>query len=92
MTDSSPSIPSQLEFFDVPSPCIGVCESGRRGYCKGCFRSRDERRFWYQADTATRRQIVAACYKRKQAAQRRARQHDKPSSAGPTQFELFDNT
>jgi predicted Fe-S protein YdhL (DUF1289 family) len=47
----------QLEFFAIPSPCIGVCESGPRGYCKGCFRSREERLHW----------LKIACNRRKQA-------------------------
>ncbi len=33
----------QLEFFPVPSPCRGICQSDERGYCRGCMRSRDER-------------------------------------------------
>ena len=33
----------QLEFFSIPSPCIGVCQANSKGYCKGCLRSREER-------------------------------------------------
>lgn len=58
---STESPVKQLEFFEIPSPCIGVCESGPRGYCKGCYRSREERQFWFQIDDATRRQILDAC-------------------------------
>ena len=36
----------QLELFDLPNPCIGVCTSNNRGYCVGCLRSRDERFDW----------------------------------------------
>ncbi|EIH5998274.1 DUF1289 domain-containing protein, partial [Escherichia coli] len=32
----------QLEFFPVQSPCRGICQSDERGFCRGCFRSRDE--------------------------------------------------
>lgn len=55
----------QLEFFDIPSPCIDVCESGPRGYCKGCYRSREERQHWHQLDNATKRQIIDACAMRR---------------------------
>ncbi|WP_051207949.1 DUF1289 domain-containing protein [Saccharospirillum impatiens] len=55
----------QLEFFDIPSPCIGVCESGARGYCRGCFRSRAERQYWFQADDEAKRLIIRACQVRK---------------------------
>ncbi len=36
----------QLEFFPVQSPCRGICQSDERGFCRGCFRSRDERFNW----------------------------------------------
>ena len=45
----------QLEFFEIPSPCVGVCESGPRGFSKGCYRSRDERLYWLKVDDATKR-------------------------------------
>nr|WP_297348107.1 DUF1289 domain-containing protein [uncultured Glaciecola sp.] len=57
----------QLEFFAIPSPCIGVCQSGPRGYCKGCFRSREERLHWLTIDDQTKRIVVKACNRRKQA-------------------------
>jgi predicted Fe-S protein YdhL (DUF1289 family) len=61
-------LPSQIEMFDVPSPCIEVCQSGKRGYCLGCYRSREERLYWNQVDDATKRHIIKACYRRKRAA------------------------
>lgn len=57
----------QMEFFKIPSPCIGVCESGVRGYCNGCFRSREERQHWHDIDDQTKRIIVTACNRRKKA-------------------------
>jgi hypothetical protein len=56
----------QLEFFAIPSPCIGICQSGPRGYCKGCFRSREERLHWLKIDDQTKRIVVKACNRRKQ--------------------------
>lgn len=56
-----------MEFFIIPSPCIGVCESGPRGYCIGCFRSREERTHWLAVDDHTKRVIVSACNRRKKA-------------------------
>jgi hypothetical protein len=55
----------QLEFFDVPSPCIGVCQVNNRGYCKGCFRSRDERFNWLKFTPAQRRDVIRLCQDRK---------------------------
>ncbi|MDX1541178.1 MAG: DUF1289 domain-containing protein [Geminicoccaceae bacterium] len=37
-------------------PCIGVCKFGKKsGLCKGCLRTRDEKRDWKRMDSATRR-------------------------------------
>lgn len=77
----------QLEFFDIPSPCIGVCESGARGYCRGCFRSRTERQYWFQADDEAKRLIIRACQVRKR---RFERARTSPSSdPSPPQELLF---
>jgi predicted Fe-S protein YdhL (DUF1289 family) len=57
----------QLELFDLPNPCIGVCQSNSRGYCMGCLRSRDERFNWHQKPVEERARIL------KLLAQRRAR-------------------
>lgn len=59
----------QLEFFDIPSPCIGVCQSGPTGYCLGCYRSRDERLYWIKVDAKVKRQIIKACQRRKKRAE-----------------------
>ncbi len=55
----------QLEFFEIPSPCIGVCQANNKGYCKGCFRSRDERLYWLKLTAADKRQVVSLCQQRK---------------------------
>ncbi|BFT29494.1 DUF1289 domain-containing protein [Alteromonas sp. D210916BOD_24] len=89
MTDATPQS-KQLEFFDIPSPCIGVCESGPKGFCKGCFRSRDERLYWLKVDDATKRQIISACVRRKRAYLARTRKLDQSDSEELTeQINLF---
>ncbi|MEW5682541.1 MAG: DUF1289 domain-containing protein [Pseudomonadota bacterium] len=57
----------QLELFDLPNPCVGVCQSNSRGYCMGCLRSREERFNWHQKPVEERAHIL------KLLAQRRAR-------------------
>ncbi|MDO6568639.1 DUF1289 domain-containing protein [Alteromonas sp. 1_MG-2023] len=91
MTDQTPPA-QQLEFFEIPSPCIGVCEAGPRGYCKGCYRSREERLYWLKIDDATRRKVIGACQRRKQAALNRARrQNETPIEVRePDQISMFD--
>lgn len=51
----------QLEFFPLQSPCIGVCEVNNKGYCKGCFRSRDERFNWQRMSEAEQREVLRLC-------------------------------
>ncbi|MDO6695006.1 DUF1289 domain-containing protein [Aliiglaciecola sp. 3_MG-2023] len=78
----------QLEFFDIPSPCIGVCQSGKSGYCSGCFRSRDERLYWNQATPYAKRVIVKACQRRKAIAKRKKQAN--LNTTTPQQGDLFD--
>jgi predicted Fe-S protein YdhL (DUF1289 family) len=59
------TVMEQLEFFDIPSPCVGVCIANNRGYCKGCFRSRDERLYWLKLSDAQKREVVRLCAQRK---------------------------
>ncbi|QJR79997.1 DUF1289 domain-containing protein [Alteromonas pelagimontana] len=89
MASNSDPAARQLEFFAVPSPCIGVCQSGGRGYCIGCYRSRDERLYWLQVDDATRRKIIAACQRRKQQALRRKTSVKSSDAPVPQQQDLF---
>lgn len=62
----------QLDFFDVPSPCIGVCQSDNRGYCLGCQRSRDERLNWNEYDNEQKQKVIKLCRRRQQRKQTKA--------------------
>lgn len=55
----------QLAFFDIPSPCIGVCQTDARGYCKGCLRNRDERFNWQYFTDAQKHDVIRLCHQRK---------------------------
>jgi predicted Fe-S protein YdhL (DUF1289 family) len=91
LTDQKPQ-EQQLEFFEIPSPCIGVCESGPRGYCKGCYRSREERLYWLKIDDGTRRKVIVACQRRKKAALSRDRRQNEAIQEvrEPSQISMFD--
>lgn len=54
----------QLEFFDIPSPCIGRCEMNAQGYCMGCYRSRQERFNWSIMNQQDKRNILRLCQQR----------------------------
>ncbi|MGR4988371.1 DUF1289 domain-containing protein [Vibrio rotiferianus] len=54
----------QLEFFTVPSPCVGVCTSDEKGYCKGCMRKREERFNWLSFTPAQQLHVIKLCRQR----------------------------
>lgn len=54
----------QCEGMDIPNPCIGVCEMDRRGYCRGCLRSREERYRWLSYSVAEKQQVMQRCHQR----------------------------
>lgn len=55
----------QLEFFIVPSPCVGWCQLNQKGYCVGCYRSRQERFEWNQLNDTQKKDIIRLCRHRK---------------------------
>jgi predicted Fe-S protein YdhL (DUF1289 family) len=59
----------QLEFFDVPSPCMGICQSNVKGYCLGCMRTRDERQNWIDFDNDNKKKVIKRCLQRKKRQQ-----------------------
>jgi predicted Fe-S protein YdhL (DUF1289 family) len=54
----------QLEFFDVPSPCIGLCQSDDKGQCIGCFRTRTERQTWINLNSDDKQKVIKRCKQR----------------------------
>ncbi|PHM72469.1 DUF1289 domain-containing protein [Xenorhabdus kozodoii] len=54
----------QLEFFAIPNPCRGICESDPRGFCRGCYRSREERFTWMKLSDSEKRKILRLCHQR----------------------------
>lgn len=61
LADKPPKPSEQLEFFEIPSPCINVCEANDKGYCKGCYRNRDERFYWQKLTNGQKRDVLRAC-------------------------------
>ena len=55
----------QLELFDIPNPCINICETNTSGYCKGCFRNRIERLNWNNLNNIQKSKILKKCRFRK---------------------------
>lgn len=42
----------------ILSPCIGICELDREGYCKGCLRTGDEIARWISMNDAERQHLI----------------------------------
>ena len=89
MSRGQPSRSSeQLELFELASPCIGVCQSDERGYCLGCYRSRQERFDWLQMTNTQQQEVMRLCRGRKarvEAARRKAQeaeQANQPAQSG----------
>ena len=55
----------QLEFFEIPSPCRGICEVNHRGLCRGCLRSREERFHWQAFTDSQKREVLRLCTQRR---------------------------
>lgn len=83
----------QIEIFEITSPCIGVCQSGPKGFCVGCFRSRDERVHWVKLEQDVQSKIIKACAARKKRAKaalnKKSTQSDKSQQLGFID-DLFD--
>ena len=54
----------QLEFFEISSPCRGLCQSNENGYCLGCYRSRDERFNWLNYSNSQKKDVLRLCLQR----------------------------
>ncbi len=54
----------QLELLSIENPCINVCQSDKRGYCLGCFRSWDERFNWAKFTPQEKRKVLELCKNR----------------------------
>jgi len=48
----------QFELFEIANPCIGLCQSNKKGYCFGCLRSRTERQLWHEMTTEQQREVL----------------------------------
>ncbi|WP_072033834.1 DUF1289 domain-containing protein [Dickeya chrysanthemi] len=76
----------QLELFPVPNLCRGICQADDRGFCRGCFRSRNERFNWGKMSDAQKQDVLRLCRQRMKRSQR-SEKNSAPSE--PEQPALF---
>jgi len=55
----------QIELFTIESPCRGVCENSKKGFCKGCLSSRDERVHGFSLSNEARHHVLDLCKQRR---------------------------
>jgi predicted Fe-S protein YdhL (DUF1289 family) len=79
-------VAQQLEFFDIPSPCRGICQADDRGFCRGCMRSREERFNWMKFDDAQKRDVLRLCRQRFLRLQRANKQAEELPPEQPSLF------
>ena len=66
---------NQIELFEIDNPCVGVCQSNKKGYCFGCLRSRQERQLWLRMTNEEKREVLRLIVgRRKRIEQMRSRQ------------------
>ncbi|HAS61200.1 MAG TPA: DUF1289 domain-containing protein [Vibrio sp.] len=83
----------QLEFFTVPSPCVGVCNADEKGYCIGCMRKREERFNWLSMTPTQQLHVIKLCrqrYRRKMLANSAVESTNQLEVNNPQQ-NLFDD-
>ncbi|WP_163937882.1 DUF1289 domain-containing protein [Paraferrimonas sp. SM1919] len=76
----------QIEIFEIPSPCVGVCQNNNKGYCRGCARSRQERFEWQTYSDAQKKEVIRLCNQRK--ARSRNRDFKKEATNTNSQLDL----
>ncbi len=79
----------QPDFFTIPSPCIGVCQANAKGYCKGCFRSREERLYWLHMSDEQKHQVMRMLAARRKKWEHLAWEKQRPSEDVPEQGDLL---
>lgn len=83
----------QGQLFHTPNPCRSICTVNNKGFCKGCFRSREERFHWNEFTEYQKHLVVQLCYvreKRIEAARRKKLlQEAQNKLQQKAQFDLF---
>lgn len=85
----------QGQLFHTPNPCRSICTVNNKGFCKGCFRSREERFHWNEFTEYQKHLVVQLCHvreKRIEAARRKKLlQEEQNTLQQKAQFDLFAN-
>ena len=81
----------QIELFEVDNPCVGVCQSNKKGYCFGCLRSRPERQLWLKMSNEEKREVLRLIVgRKKRIEQMRNRQKEQMELNFEQEIEIGD--
>ncbi|CAG9000687.1 MAG: hypothetical protein CENE_02688 [Candidatus Celerinatantimonas neptuna] len=69
----------------IQSPCIGVCQCDEKGYCRGCFRTREERFQWTKLSPLQQRNVIRLAHNRKKRYLRALQQANQRSQSPASQ-------
>lgn len=78
----------QPDFFAIPSPCVGVCKMNGKGYCVGCWRSREERLYWLHMTDGQKHQVMRLIALRRRKVQTAVWEKAQPQEEAPEQNDL----
>lgn len=83
----------QQELFNIANPCVGVCQVNNKGYCKGCYRNRNERLYWHTLSNEQRGIILQTLITRRAAVMRKKNivSHDGDDLIAVEQMSLFES-
>lgn len=82
----------QGQLFHTDNPCRSICAVNTKGFCKGCYRSREERFHWHEFTEYQKHLVVQMCQvreKRVEAARRKKQQEEHTNAQQAAQFDLF---
>lgn len=83
----------QGEFFPTPNPCKSICTVNNKGFCKGCYRSREERFHWNEFTEYQKHLVVQICHVREKridaARRKKLLQQAQAKAQQKAQFDLF---
>jgi predicted Fe-S protein YdhL (DUF1289 family) len=80
----------QLEFFEVPSPCVSICQSNDKGFCRGCLRTREERLEWKTFDNDHKQKVIKRCVQRKKRQVKKLESEELPNNQSINATNLSD--
>lgn len=82
----------QGQLFHTDNPCRSICAVNNKGFCKGCFRSREERFHWHDFTEYQKHLVVQMCQVREKRVEAARRKRLQQETQQVSQFDLFEQS